>query len=150
MTAPVVRNNAIAQLAEMQHLAVPIVRGQWPAVRENDRLPRTPILVVNLCSVLRRNRSPGVSLLSVMQMQGDIMPDWEKIYENFSARTASDYSHGMEHVIGQLKAPLVAFVRRGMRVEISAAAHLHNYGNPYSHLNLRKVGIFPCRHRVAC
>jgi hypothetical protein len=92
MTSPVVRNNAIAQLAEMQHLPVPIVRAQRPTVRENDRLPRAPILVVNLCSVLRRNRSHGFASLSLMQMQGDIMPDWEKIYENFSAHSATDYS----------------------------------------------------------
>ncbi len=55
MTPPVVRDHAIAMLPEEQHLGVPVVRGQRPTVRENDRLSRAPVLVVNLCSVLRGN-----------------------------------------------------------------------------------------------
>ena len=42
MAPPVVRDDAIASLAEEQHLSVPVVRAQWPAVRENDRLARCP------------------------------------------------------------------------------------------------------------
>ena len=53
MAAPVVRDDAIAALAEEQHLPVPVVRAERPAMREHDRLSRAPVLVENLCSVLR-------------------------------------------------------------------------------------------------
>ena len=55
MTPPVVRDHAIAALPEEQHLPVPVVRGQRPTVREHDWLSRAPVLVVNLCSVFRRD-----------------------------------------------------------------------------------------------
>src|SRR5579862_1755862 len=54
---PIVSNYAIAALAEEQHLVVPIVRRKWPAVAEHDGLTFAPVLVINLCSVLRCDRS---------------------------------------------------------------------------------------------
>src|SRR5579862_5000763 len=54
--APVMRNNAIATLAEKQHLSIPVVRGERPAVAEHDRLARSPVLVENLCSIFCRDR----------------------------------------------------------------------------------------------
>jgi len=51
MPPPVVRDDAIALLAKEQHLSVLIVRCQRPTVRENNRLPFPPILVVNLRAV---------------------------------------------------------------------------------------------------
>src|SRR5208282_2322005 len=55
MTAPVVRNDAIAALTEEEHLAVPVVSAQWPAMRKYNGLSGSPILVENLCSVFRRD-----------------------------------------------------------------------------------------------
>src|ERR1700747_3851914 len=52
---PVMRDDAIATLPKEQHLPVPVVRGQRPTVRENDRLTRSPILVINLRAVFRCN-----------------------------------------------------------------------------------------------
>src|SRR5579859_4755436 len=49
--SPVMRDDSIAMLAEEQHLSVPIVRGERPAVTEHDGLARSPVLVVNLCAV---------------------------------------------------------------------------------------------------
>src|SRR3974390_601620 len=51
MPAPVMGNHPIAVLAEEQHLCVPVVGGQRPAVAEDNRLPCSPILVENLRSV---------------------------------------------------------------------------------------------------
>ena len=48
VAAPVMRDDAIALTEEEQHLRVPIVRRQWPAVAEHDRLAAAPILVENL------------------------------------------------------------------------------------------------------
>src|SRR5271169_498065 len=58
------RDDAITMLPEEQHLPFPVVRAQCPAVAENDRLPLTPVLVINLCSVFRRNRRHNDSPLS--------------------------------------------------------------------------------------
>ena len=55
MTAPVVRDHAIATLAEEQHLPVPVVRAERPAVAEDDRLSLAPVLVVNRCSIFYCN-----------------------------------------------------------------------------------------------
>src|SRR5437879_13220255 len=53
--SPVMRNDAIAMLPKEQHLRVPVVRGQRPTVREDDRLARSPILVVDLRAVFGSN-----------------------------------------------------------------------------------------------
>src|SRR5258705_8729827 len=52
MAAPVVGYDAIAVLEEEQHLRVPVIGAQWPAVREHDWLSGTPVLEVDLRSVL--------------------------------------------------------------------------------------------------
>src|SRR6266849_5609196 len=60
VSAPVVGYDTIALLEEEQHLRVPIIRRQRPAVGENNRLTRSPILVVDLCSIFGRNCRHGV------------------------------------------------------------------------------------------
>src|SRR5437762_1468426 len=49
--SPVMRDDSIALLAEEQHLSVPIVRSERPAVTEHYGLALSPVLVVNLCAV---------------------------------------------------------------------------------------------------
>jgi hypothetical protein len=44
-------DNAKSALPEKEHLRIPIVGGQRPAVAEHDRLSRSPIFVVDLCAV---------------------------------------------------------------------------------------------------
>src|SRR5579864_9114961 len=56
MTASIVRNDPIAILTEEQHLSVPVVRAERPAMTENYRLSRSPVLVINLRTVFRGNR----------------------------------------------------------------------------------------------
>src|ERR1700682_3178284 len=56
VTAPVVRNDPIALLAEVQHLSVPLVRSERPAVTEHDGLAFSPVLVVNVRAVFCRDR----------------------------------------------------------------------------------------------
>jgi hypothetical protein len=51
IAAPVVSDDAIAELAQKQHLRVPCVRSQRPAMRERDWLSLTPVLVIDGCSV---------------------------------------------------------------------------------------------------
>ncbi len=51
VTAPVVRDHPIAMLQEEQHLRVPVVGGQRPAVAEHDRLTRSPVLVEDVGAV---------------------------------------------------------------------------------------------------
>jgi hypothetical protein len=44
---PVVRNHAVAILAEEKHLRIPRVSAQRPAARKNDRRSRAPIFIEN-------------------------------------------------------------------------------------------------------
>src|SRR5580700_11782184 len=52
MATTVMRDHAVSVQPEEQHLAVPIVRAKRPAMVEHDRLTCSPILVVDLCTVL--------------------------------------------------------------------------------------------------
>src|SRR5580704_13515918 len=60
MSAPVVGYHAIVVIEEEQHLSVPIIGRQRPTVAEYNRLPFTPVLVVDLRAVFRRDRSHGM------------------------------------------------------------------------------------------
>src|SRR5882724_3020287 len=73
MPPPVMRDHAIAPLAEEEHLPVPVVRGKWPAVRENDRLTRSPIFVINLRAILGCDRCHTSSFVaSSLRTQSDL------------------------------------------------------------------------------
>src|SRR5439155_166634 len=56
MAAPVVGYDAIAVLEEEQHLRIPIIGRQRPAVTENDGLTRAPVLEIDLCSIFGGGR----------------------------------------------------------------------------------------------
>ena len=51
VAAPVMGDDAIAVLQEEQHLRVPVIGRQRPAMAEHDRLARTPVLVEDLDAV---------------------------------------------------------------------------------------------------
>src|ERR1700674_631569 len=53
MAAPVVGYDAIALFEEEQHLRVPIIGRQRPAMAEHDGLSFAPVLVINLRAVFR-------------------------------------------------------------------------------------------------
>src|SRR5262249_62267597 len=57
MTAPVMRDHAEAVLRQEQHLAVPCVRAQRPAVRERDDRALAPVLVVDFRAVSGGDRA---------------------------------------------------------------------------------------------
>src|SRR4030095_9452634 len=57
MAAPVVGYDAIATLDEEQHLRVPIIGRQGPAVAEHDRLAVAPVLVEDLNAVFGGDRA---------------------------------------------------------------------------------------------
>src|SRR5712692_2824882 len=56
MPPPVVGYDAIAVVEEEQHLRVPIIGRERPAVAKHDGLTFAPVLVVDLRPVFRRNR----------------------------------------------------------------------------------------------
>src|SRR5271165_6978274 len=62
MAAPIMCDHAEAMAQEEQHLRIPIVRRERPAVAEYDRLPAAPILVENLGPVPRCDRRHFSSL----------------------------------------------------------------------------------------
>ena len=66
MPAPIMRDDAIAMVQEKHHLRVPVIRSERPAVRKHNRLSFTPVLVENLCTVLRRDRAHVLSSFSGM------------------------------------------------------------------------------------
>ena len=59
MAVTVVRNHAEAVLREEQHLAVPSVGVQRPAVRERYDRAFSPVFVVDLRAVFGRDRAHG-------------------------------------------------------------------------------------------
>ena len=56
VSAPVMRDDAEALVQEEQHLRVPVVGRQRPAMAEHDRLTAAPVLVENLDAVLGCDR----------------------------------------------------------------------------------------------
>src|SRR6266404_538440 len=58
---PVMRDDAIAMLPKERHLPVPVVRGQWPAMRKHDRVSLSPALIVNLRAVFGRDRAHSLN-----------------------------------------------------------------------------------------
>src|SRR5262249_62082217 len=59
MAAPVMRHDSIPFPEEVEHLGVPVIGAQWPAVMEDDGLCvlRAPVLVEDRHPVLRVNRA---------------------------------------------------------------------------------------------
>jgi hypothetical protein len=64
VTPAVRRDHAVAVLKEEQHLGVPVIGRQRPAVTEHDRLPVAPVLEEDLRPVTRRDRSHACYLRS--------------------------------------------------------------------------------------
>src|SRR5215510_7147925 len=62
VSAPVMRDDSETLLAEEQHLCVPVVCGERPAVAENDGLSRAPVFVENLCAIFHSDCGHKVSL----------------------------------------------------------------------------------------
>jgi hypothetical protein len=72
VAAPVMGDDAIAVLDEEQHLRVPVVSGQGPAVAEHDRLAGTPVFVEDLGAVICGDGAHRASpLLGVSLEPGD-------------------------------------------------------------------------------
>src|SRR5664280_2143212 len=57
MAATVVGNAAIAVGGQEHHLSLPAIGTEGPAVAEHHRLSCPPVLVIDLCTVFRRNRA---------------------------------------------------------------------------------------------
>src|SRR5262245_24034563 len=66
MPAPVMRNDAIAVLEEKQHLGVPVIGRQRPAVAEHDGLTFAPVLVKDLNAVFGCNCAHGTPCKSAL------------------------------------------------------------------------------------
>src|SRR5580765_3232195 len=65
MAAPVMSNDSIPLPEEVEHLGVPVVGAQWPAMMEDDglRVLGAPVLVEDRHAVIRGNRA-HLSLLT--------------------------------------------------------------------------------------
>src|SRR5213078_786912 len=48
MSSPISCNDAIAFAEEEKHLRVPVIRREWPAVTEHNRLPAAPVFVIDV------------------------------------------------------------------------------------------------------
>ena len=65
MAAPVVGYDAIAVLEEEQHLRVPIIGRQRPAVAEHDGLTFAPVLIIDFRAVFGGDRAHIISVVVV-------------------------------------------------------------------------------------
>src|SRR5690349_12005937 len=72
MTAPVMRDRAEAVLRQEQHLAVPCVRAQRPAVRERDDGALPPVLVVDFRAVFGGDRAHVCTPFAVSAQRRDL------------------------------------------------------------------------------
>jgi hypothetical protein len=63
---PVMRDDSIAAPPEEQHLPIPVVRAEWPAMRKDNRLAFSPVLVLDVRAVFGGSRChllpPGFTL----------------------------------------------------------------------------------------
>src|SRR5579863_302723 len=64
MSSPIVRDDSISPLPEIQHLSIPVIRAQRPAVTEDDGLAFAPIFVVDAGAVFGGDCRHGVLSLS--------------------------------------------------------------------------------------
>src|SRR5262245_31328711 len=55
MPTPVVGYNAVPMIEEKKHVCIPVIGRKRPAVRKNNRLSGSPILVVNRSAILNCN-----------------------------------------------------------------------------------------------
>jgi hypothetical protein len=53
VTAAIESDNPVAMLEEEQHLGIPVIRTEWPAMVKNDWLAAAPIFVEYLDAILR-------------------------------------------------------------------------------------------------
>src|SRR5579859_4091158 len=60
MPAPIMGDHPVTTLHEEQHLGVPVVSRQRPAVAEDDRLSGPPVLVEDLRAVGRGHHAHGL------------------------------------------------------------------------------------------
>jgi hypothetical protein len=69
VAAPVVRNDAIAVGKEEQHLSVPVVRRQRPAVMKHNWLCilRAPVFVEDRCAIFCCDRCHGIVSFCVIR-----------------------------------------------------------------------------------
>src|ERR1700733_6262311 len=51
MPAPVMGDHAVTLAEEEQHLSIPVIGREWPAVAEDDRMACSPILVIDFYTV---------------------------------------------------------------------------------------------------
>ena len=65
VAAAVVRDAAIAVRSQEEHLVLERVCGKWPAVAEHHRLSLAPVLVINVSTVLSRDRVHGMVSVAV-------------------------------------------------------------------------------------
>ena len=61
MAAPVMGDGAESLLGEVEHVGIPRIRVERPAVRKGDNWTLAPILVENFGAVLRRDGAHGVA-----------------------------------------------------------------------------------------
>ena len=54
-------DGAVTLPVEKQHLCFPCRAGQWPAVREDDRLSRAPVAIIDCSTVASSDRRHGTS-----------------------------------------------------------------------------------------
>src|SRR5512133_3256070 len=94
MAAPVMGDDAIAVLEEEQHLGVPVIGRQGPAVAEHDGLTASPVLVEDLRAIRRRDRAHVVLpscwcwFPHVLGLPSLVGPAWLRIRQ-WPARPAS-------------------------------------------------------------
>src|SRR5262245_22399032 len=90
MAAPVVSDDSIPLFEEVEHLGVPVIGAQWPAMMEHDGLRPlgAPVLVEDRDSVLRGDRVHRV-LLEPCPENVDIRPS-RSVSSAFLPRATSD------------------------------------------------------------
>jgi hypothetical protein len=68
MASPVMGDAAVSMGGKEEHLVLERIRAQRPAMAEDHRLPRTPVVVVNLCAVLGSENAHGASFPKIRRL----------------------------------------------------------------------------------
>ena len=70
VAAAIDADDPVAVLEEKQHLAIPVVRAEGPAVVEDDRLALAPVLVEDLNAIFRGDRAHGFGSFATVGRSG--------------------------------------------------------------------------------
>ena len=143
VAAAVMRDDAIAMLDEEQHLRVPVVGAQRPAMVEHDRLALAPVLVEDLGSVLCLDiRHGDHSCYDFPSSTAEICADCPLIIPHGFPFECGEWARRLSRKLAAALGPSIS--------TSSSAGMLRSKSEPNWHDRVTRIGAKPIRHIISC